>query len=49
MGTMPICWNDATATNADKTRLLTAIRARQGPGMERIVSALRTPRGRPVS
>ena len=49
MGTIPTVWNDDTATEADKTALLFDIRRSQGPGLLRMMDALRTPKGRPVS
>ena len=48
MGTMPTIWNDDTAPDAQKSRLLWDIRAHQGPGPIRMMDALRTPLGRPV-
>ena len=48
MGTMPTVWNDDSATDAQKSRLLWDIRANQGPGPVRMMDALRTPLGRPV-
>ena len=42
---MPTVWNDATATDHMKSTLLWDIRNRQSPGIQRMVSALRSPQG----
>ena len=46
---MPNIWNDALATVGQKTQLLFNIRNSMGPGITRMITALRTPAGRPVS
>ena len=49
VGTMPTIWNDSLATVGQKNQLLFNVRNSMGPGLTRMISALRTPAGRPVS
>ena len=49
MGKSPTVWNDPAATDDEKSALLMDIKRNQGPGIERMVDAFRTPDGRPVS
>ena len=45
---MPCIWNDEQATEVQKNQVLLDIKARQSPGVVRMLDALRTPAGRPV-
>ena len=46
---MPNIWNDEMASESQKTALLYEIRRNQSPGLIRMMDALHTPSGRPVS
>ena len=48
MGCMPTVWNDAAASQDEKSALLWDIKRSQGPGIEHMLNAFRTPNGRPV-
>ena len=48
MGSCPTLWNEETASEAEKSALLWAIRERQGAGVTRMLDAFRTPLGRQV-
>ena len=45
---MPTVWNDAAASQDEKSALLWDIKRSQGPGIEHMLNAFRTPNGRPV-
>ena len=47
---MPTVWNDPIASEVEKSALLWEIKRNQGPGIEHMLNAFRTPNGgRPVS